>query len=51
MKYISKGQWFDKGTEVELIVMYDEVMGLFSGLRNGKIDEEDCSLDEFENVE
>lgn len=48
--YISDGTWFDKGTEVELIDDYRKdgpELGLFRGLRNGKLDEEICPFDEF----
>ena len=53
-KYISKGEWFDAGTECELVVdctMGGVPMGIFSGLRNGLPDEELCGLDEFDVIE
>ena len=55
MKYISNGEWFDKGTEAILIDDYrNEVngynAGLFSGTRDGSEDEEICSFDEFEEI-
>lgn len=48
-KYISKGDWFDIGTEVELIDDYRPIInsGLFCGFRKGKLDEEICSFTEF----
>lgn len=55
-KYISKGEWFDAGTEAVLIDDYrqDPVQpfnaGLFEGYRNGHPDEEVCSFDEFEII-
>ncbi len=50
-KYISKGEWFDKGTEAELLVPIDDDAGLFRGIKDGRIDEEQCMLDEFEIIE
>jgi len=59
-KYISKkDEWFDEGTEVELIDDYrmsKSVLsrcnaGLFRGTKNGKIDEEVCEFDEFDVIE
>ena len=51
--YISKpNEWFDEGTVVKLIDDYRSTpgwdCGLFCGFRNGKIDEEVCTFDEFE---
>jgi len=67
MKYISKGDWFKKGTEVKCIDLYTSDgynAGLFKGIRicdspkseNKKlgeeyIDEEFCSIDEFDIYE
>ena len=51
MKYISKGEWFDKGTEVKPLGKLGNGMGMFLGKRNGKLDEEWCRLDEFEIIE
>jgi hypothetical protein len=48
MKYISDGTWFDKGTEAKLLYETWPSIGCFRGLRNGEIDEEVCSFDEFE---
>ena len=57
MRYIAKKDtWFDEGTEVKLIFDYrkvkrhpdDDDWGLFSGIRDGRPDEEVCSLDEFD---
>jgi hypothetical protein len=53
--YISKGEWFDEGTRVQLIDDYRKSeppydAGLFRGYRNGKIDEEVCTFDEFTTV-
>jgi len=54
MKYISKSNgWFDPHTDVELVEDYREDgidSGLFRGMRNGYIDEEVCSFDEFYRV-
>ena len=51
IKYISKGEWFDKGTEAKLISKYRSGWGLFEGIRDGKEDEEICTFDEFDMVE
>jgi hypothetical protein len=63
MRYISKGEWFDKGTEVFLYKdticgpVYDKPGGtatmqvLARGIRNGKEDEELCTMDEFEEID
>ena len=61
-KYISKGEWFPKGAECELIDDYrtcPEVpmnCGLFRGPdpnpgKEGRMDEEVCTFDEFIIVE
>lgn len=54
-KYISNGDWFDKGTEAELIadctMPGSEPWGIFRGIRNGKEDEEGCGYDEFDIVD
>ena len=51
-KYIAKPDtWFDEGTEVEHIAVFDQNWGLFRGLKEGCLDEETCPLDEFEIVE
>lgn len=52
-RYISDGTWFDKGTEATLIDDYRPQMpsGLFSGLKDGKPDEEICGFDEFQEIE
>lgn len=56
MKFLSNGTWFDKGTEVEILIecgtVYHEngtptMQVLAKGLRNGDIDEEMCTIDEF----
>ena len=57
MKFISDGTWFDKGTEVEIVVecgtVYDGDTGiptlsvLVAGLRNESRDEEMCTMEEF----
>ena len=46
------GEWFDEGTFVELIDDYrpDMDAGLFRGYRNGRIDEEVCPFDEFDEI-
>jgi len=63
IKYIAKpDEWFDVGTEVQLIddyrassAMYfggpEMNAGLFEGLKDGKIDQEVCSFDEFDIIE
>jgi hypothetical protein len=38
--------WFDPGTEVELVADCG-VFGIFSGVRNGQLDEETCPWSEF----
>ena len=45
-----QGTWFDAGTVVELVDDYRPQMnaGLFRGLKDGKMDEEVCSWEEFE---
>lgn len=51
VKYIAKpDEWFDAGTEAELIDDYRPRMnsGLFRGIYEGKSDEEVCSFEEFE---
>jgi hypothetical protein len=53
-RYISKGEWFDTGTEATLLVdcRPDGLqMGIFLGVKDGKPDEEDCTFDEFDIVE
>lgn len=67
-KFISKGEWFDKGTECKLVCQYlwaygtanspeeekwqaPKSCGIFEGLRNGQLDEESCSFDEFDIIE
>ena len=52
-KYIAKKHtWFDEGAEVALLTDYRPFwdMGLFKGPRNGKLNEENCSFDEFQEV-
>lgn len=58
IKYITKkDQWFDEGTEAKLIDDYrDEkqpgfICGLFEGIREGRLDEEVCNFDEFEQID
>lgn len=63
IKYIAKpDEWFDEGTEVKLIDDYRSSSamyfggasmnaGLFEGLRDGKVDQEVCSFDEFLEIE
>ncbi len=51
MKYVAKPDtWFDTGMKVKLIDDYRPVVniGLFRGYHHGKLDEELCSFDEFE---
>jgi len=53
IEYIAKADtWFDEGTKAEMLSgPWDGEMpklGLFAGIKNGKPDEEVCSLDEFE---
>lgn len=56
VKYISLGEWFDLGTEAVLLNDYRPATkgklnsGLFRGYRNGLVDEEVCTFDEFEAV-
>jgi hypothetical protein len=57
MKFISDGTWFDKGTEVKILdehctVFYNDgriptLQVLARGLRNGREDEEVCTMNEF----
>lgn len=57
VKYISRGEWFDLGTEAALLDDYrkDKIApwngGLFEGYRNGKPDQEVCTFDEFDIVD
>lgn len=61
VKYISRGEWFDKGTVAKLIVQYlfkdgpnknsSVDVGIFEGIRNGKLDEEGCHFDEFDIID
>lgn len=64
-KFISNGEWFDKGTEAKLLFQYiweygtspdgrfegPDAVGLFEGIRNGRPDEEGCGFDEFDIIE
>ena len=64
-KFISKGEWFDKGTEAKLICQYgwkygtspdgkwegECEVGIFEGIKNGELDEEGCTFDEFDIIE
>jgi len=57
MKFISDGTWFDKGTEVKILVecgtVYNRDTGiptlsvLAAGFKNGNPDEEMCTMEEF----
>lgn len=56
MKFISDGTWFDKGTEVTILVECGTVYNkdgkpslrvLAKGLRHGDLDEEICDMEEF----
>lgn len=56
MKFISDGTWFDKYTEVEILVECGTVYSkdgvptlhvLARGLRHGSVDEEMCCVEEF----
>ena len=53
IKYISDGTWFDEETIVRLIDDYRPKInsGLFIGFCDGLIDEEECSFDEFKEIE
>lgn len=52
--------WFDEGTEVEILdvlsSIWDDLDGVYImtvcavGLKNGKLDEEICMMDEFEEI-
>lgn len=46
-RWISKGEWFDRGTEAHLIFPITDECGLFIGIKNGEEDEESCCFDEF----
>ena len=59
-RYIAKpdpDNWYDAGTEVKLIDDYRTDpknpwnSGLFEGLKNGIVDQEVCSFDEFDEIE
>jgi len=53
-RYISKGEWFDRGTEAKLIGEPFGTIpesGLFLGTKDGHSDEEVCSFDEFDKEE
>lgn len=52
--FAKKDTWYDEGTEAFLLCLYTEGTlndpghgGLFSGTKNGKLDEEGCGFDEF----
>ena len=50
-RYIAKpGGWFDAGTEVELLINCEPGGWIMLGLRNGILDEELCSPEEFDVV-
>jgi hypothetical protein len=53
MTWIAKpGTWFDAGTEANLICeVVPGESALFTGIRNGRPDDEVCGLDEFDEVE
>lgn len=63
MRYITKpNKYFDAGTEAtmlgeswEVYADYDEIcpcrVAVFQGIKDGKPDEEVCSVDEFDIVE
>lgn len=61
LRFISKGEWFDKNTESKLICLTGtgrigspsgprSASGLFLGYKDNQLDEETCSLMEFEIV-
>lgn len=51
MRYFSKkDEWFDEGTEAVLTADCRS-FAIFVGYRNGNLDEEACSLDEFYIIE
>lgn len=54
-KFIAKKDtWYDEGTEAKLLFVMTNVQpygGLFSGIKDGRLDEEGCSFDEFEILE
>lgn len=52
-RFISrKGEWFDEGTEAILLPDTEfGSCGLFSGIRQGRPDEEHCGFDEFDIIE
>ncbi len=62
LRFISKGEWFDKDTEAYLICLTGtgrlgspsgprSIGGLFCGYKDGEIDEEQCDFLEFEIVD
>lgn len=61
LRFISKGEWFDKNTEAKLICLTGTgrvgspdgeraASGLFLGFRLGMLDQEVCCFTEFEIV-
>ena len=52
IKYIAKpNTWFETGTECMLIDGSEDKdghFGLFIGIKDGRVDEETCPMDEFE---
>lgn len=48
-KYISKGDWFDEGTEAFPCYEITDDMdnAVFKGIKDGKEDEELCHISEF----
>jgi len=52
IKYISKEEgWYDTGTESTLLFEITDGLGMFKGIKDGELDEEPCSYDEFEIIE
>jgi len=52
-RYISNGDWFDKGSEVYPTYPITEEMSncIFRGIKDGEEDEEFCPIEEFTIVE
>lgn len=51
IKYIAKKDtWFDEGTEAELICECGPYQAVFKGFKDGKLDEELCSFEEFDII-
>lgn len=49
--FISKGNWYDKDTLCIRLIETVDGDGIFCGPKNGQLDEEMCSINEFNIVE